>query len=132
MTAPTQKVRAATYLRDLHRCVACGATDALEWNHRENSGSGGRGRKAAPVTPADGVTMCHLHNGLLESDSAFRQLGLQSGWKLLRFRQVASDGVPYRDAVTGLWWLPDTEGFRHQVTVVEAMRRLRSAGSVAA
>ena len=130
MTAPTPKVRAATYLRDLHRCVSCGTSEGLTWHHRAATGNGGRGGKAPLLTPADGLTACGLCNMRFESD--MQTVALRSGWKLKKFRQVPACEIPYRDAMTGLWWLPDVEGFRHQVTVQEALRRLRGAGSVAA
>lgn len=130
MTAPTQKVRAATYLRDLHRCVSCGTSEGLTWQHRAATGMGGAGKRAAVLTPADGLTACAVCNMRFESD--LQEIALASGWKLRRHRGgIPASELPYRDAVTGLWWLPDVEGYRHQVTVVEAMRRLRGAGSVA-
>ena len=131
MTAPTAKVRAATYLRDLHRCVSCGTSDGLTWQHRAATGMGGAGKRAAQLTPADGLTACALCNMRFEAD--MQQMALASGWKLRRNRGgVPAWEIPYRDAVTGLWWLPDVEGFRHQVTAREAFNRLSRAGSVAA
>lgn len=131
MTAPTAKVRAATYLRDLNRCVACGASGGLTWQHRAATGMGGAGKRAAALTPADGLTACALCNMRFESD--LQEIALASGWKLRRNRGgIPASELPYREAVTGLWWLPDVEGFRHQVTDREAFSRLLRAGSVAA
>lgn len=62
VTAPSRQVRAWTYLRDGFRCLSCGARDGLSWQHREASGSGGRGVKAPELTTADGVTLCLLCN----------------------------------------------------------------------
>ena len=62
-----------------------------------------------------------------------QEIALASGWKIRRWRGgIPASELPYRDAITGLWWLPDVEGFRHQVTVREAVIRLTRAGSVAA
>lgn len=128
MTAPTVKVREATYRRDLFRCVSCGTSDGLTWQHRAATGMGGAGKKANRLTAADGLTACVMCNMRFESD--MQELALASGWKLRRHRGgIPASELPYRDAVTGLWWLPDTEGFRHQVTVVEAQRRLRAGGA---
>lgn len=131
MTAPTAKVRAATYLRDQHRCVSCGTQEGLTWQHRAATGMGGAGKRAAILTPADGLTACAVCNMRYEAD--MQELALASGWKLRRYRGgVPACELPYRDAMTGLWWLPDVEGFRHQVTAREAFSRLTRAGSVAA
>ena len=128
MTAPTAKVREATYRRDLHRCVSCGTKEGLTWQHRAATGMGGAGRKAATLTAADGLTACLMCNMRFESD--MQELALASGWKLRRYRGgIPASELPYRDAMTGLWWLPDTEGFRHQVTQGEALDRLRKGGA---
>ena len=89
---------------------------------------GGAGKRATTLTPADGLTSCAMCNMRYESD--MQELALASGWKIRRWRGgIPASELPYRDAITGLWWLPDVEGFRHQVTVVEAQRRLRAGGA---
>lgn len=127
MTAPTAKVREAVYRRDGH-CVSCGALDGWNWHHRANSGAGGRGKKAPPLTPADGLLACQICNGRFEGD--LTELALISGWKLKRHSRTPAHEMPYRDAVTGLWWLPDRDGYRMQVTRQEAIRRLTDGGNM--
>lgn len=131
MTPPTKSVRALTYLRDGFRCVACGSHDLLEWNHREASGHGGRGRKAPKVTPADGVSMCHRHNGLLESDADFRVRGLTLGWKILRNRgAMQSHEIPYFDVNERVYYLPLVDGTRQQIPHALAQELLEAAGNL--
>jgi hypothetical protein len=127
MTAPTAKVREAVYRRDGH-CVSCGALDGWNWQHRASSGHGGRGKKAPPLTPADGVVLCGICNDRAEGD--MQELALLSGWKVRRHSRMRADELPYRDAVTGLWWLPDTDGYRSQVTHKEAVGRLLAGGNL--
>lgn len=127
MTAPSAKVREAVYRRDGH-CVSCGATDSNTYQHRASSGHGGRGKKAPPMTPADGVLLCGSCNWRCEAD--MQELALLSGWKLRRHSRIPAFDMPYYDAVTGLWWLPDTDGYRMQVTRAEAMSRLTAGGNL--
>lgn len=131
MTAPTAKVRGLTFLRDRNRCVA--ASDAcygrLEWNHREASGHGGRGKKAGAVTPADGVILCSSHNARLESDADFRRKGLSLGWKLSRYRGgLSSDEIPFYDVNEREWFLPDVEGNRRRIIPAVALELVEAAG----
>ena len=128
MTAPSARVRGLTYLRDGFHCVTCGTTEGLQWQHRESSGHGGRGKKAPPLTPADGVTSCWSCNPRYESD--LQELALACGWKVKRNRLVPAVEIPYLDQVSGLWWLPDVFGYRGQVTGVEAVERLMVAGNI--
>lgn len=107
MTAPTARVRADTYNRDNNRCVAADGEcfGGLEWNHRENSGTGGRGSKATPVTVADGVTTCMSHNQRFETDMIVE--ARQKGWKILRNRgNMLASTIPYYDTTSGEWWFP--------------------------
>lgn len=127
MTAPTARVREAVYRRDGH-CVSCGALDGWNWHHRASSGHGGRGKKAPPLTPADGLVACAVCNQRFEGD--LYELACLSGWRLKRHSRIPASDMPYYDAVTGLWWLPDTDGYRMQVTRVEAMSRLTAGGNM--
>lgn len=108
MTAPSTKVREATYKRDGYRCVSCGRRDGLQWNHRESSGAGGRGSKAPVLTPADGITSCWECNPAYEG--RLQSKALANGWKIRRNRVMASHEIPFYDAVIGGWFLPDVEG----------------------
>lgn len=127
MTAPSQKVRTATYIRDGFRCVSCGATEGLQWQHRESSGSGGRGRKAPAVTTADGLTSCGSCNPRYESD--LQGLALQSGWKLRRFRgSIQSHQVPFWNRNTNVWALPDMDGGLQPINTALALELIDAAG----
>lgn len=129
MTAPTAKVRKATERRDV-QCVALSGEcwGDLEWNHRENSGNGGRGSKAPRVTPADGVMLCHRHNHDLESDPHFLITGLHMGWKVKRNRLIPTDGVPFYHRPSGEWRLPDTTGDYRVITPTLAVELIEAAG----
>lgn len=126
MTAPSQKVREATYRRDGYRCVSCGAQWPLSWQHRSASGHGGRGRKAPALTPADGLTACIPCNGRFESD--LQELALHNGWKLRRHILMTADQVPFYDRNLGGYFLPDTEGRAHPVKAAEAIELITAAG----
>jgi hypothetical protein len=127
MTAPTQKIRTATYIRDRFTCVACGAQEPLSWQHRESSGHGGRGRKAPPLTTADGVTLCLLCNQAAEAD--MQGLALQSGWKLRRNRgSIQSHQIPFWNRNTNLWALPDMDGGLQPINTALALELIDAAG----
>lgn len=128
MTAPSAVLRAAVYSRDLNRCVHCGTGEGLSFQHRVASGMGGRGKKAPPLSAADGLTACLSCNQRFESD--LQERALASGWKVRKFTKWALRDIPYLDGVTGLWWLADDEGFRHQVTRAEAFARLVGCGNI--
>lgn len=129
MTAPSREVRGLTYLRDGHRCVSCGAFSPLEWNHREASGHGGRGKKAPELTPADGVTLCTLCNNGLEGHLQHR--GLAMGWKIRRNRgDMQSHEIPYFDYTARAYFLPSRDGIRKQITHTLAVELLEAAGNL--
>lgn len=127
MTAPSAKLREQVYRRDGH-CVSCGALDGWNWHHRASSGHGGRGKKAPALTPADGLVACAQCNARFEAD--LQELALLCGWKLKRHTRIPASDMPYFDATTGLWWLPDTDGYRMQVTHKEAVGRLLAGGNL--
>ena len=89
---------------------------------------GGRGKRAPQLTPADFVWLCIRDNQ--EAEGAAQEISLLSGWKLRKWTRIPTHDLPYFDAVTGLWWLPDTDGYRMQVTRVEAMSRLTAGGNM--
>lgn len=127
MTAPTQRVRTLTYERDGFRCVSCGSMQYLEWQHREASGSGGRGKKAPALTPADGVTSCSTCNPRYESD--LQELALHSGWKLRKFRGgILSCNIPFFNRNTSEYWLPDIHGTKQVIHVALALELITAAG----
>ncbi|WP_162942668.1 hypothetical protein [Cryobacterium soli] len=128
MTPPPPKVRAATYKRDGHRCVTCGTSERLEWQHRAASGHGGRGKKAPPLTPADGVTSCWVCNPSYEGAGQPRALAL--GWKIRRFTQMTASQIPFFVSALGEWWLPDELGGREIISHNLAQELLAGAGSI--
>lgn len=129
MTAPSRRVRGLTYLRDGHRCVSCGAHTALEWNHREASGHGGRGKKAPELTPADGVTLCTTCNWGIEGH--MQDLALSMGWKLRRNRgQMPARDIPYFDRNVRGYFLPLEDGTRKAITHTFAVELLEAAGNL--
>lgn len=129
MTAPSRVVRQLTYLRDGHRCVSCGAHSPLEWNHREASGHGGRGRKAPPLTTADGVTLCTLCNEGIEGHMQAR--ALEMGWKIRRNRgDMAAHEIPYYDYTARGYFLPTRDGMRQRISRTLALELLDAAGNL--
>lgn len=129
MTAPSRVVRQLTYLRDGHRCVSCGKHSPLEWNHREASGHGGRGKKAPTLTPADGVTLCTLCNEGLEGHLQHR--GLAMGWKIRRNRgSIQSHVIPYFDYTARAYFLPTVDGVRTRIAHSLAVELLEAAGNL--
>lgn len=126
MTAPTQKVRAQTYERDGWRCLACGATTALEWQHRQASGHGGRGRKAPALTASDGITACTFCNASFEGEA--QELALRMGWKVRRNTLLACAQIPVFDRNTHSWWLVNIDGTRDPISEVEARELIEAAG----
>jgi len=129
MTAPSRRVRGLTYLRDGHRCVACGTFSPLEWNHREATGHGGRGKKAPELTPADGVTLCSLCNEGIEGHMQDRALAL--GWKIRRNRgEIQAHEIPYFDYSTRAYYLPTVDGMRRRIAHTLAAELLEAAGNL--
>jgi hypothetical protein len=133
MTAPSLKVRNATKKRDGYRCVNCGASGPLEWQHREASGSGGRGKKAPPLTTADGVMACTTCNSGFEH--AGQERALMLGHKIRRNRgsrlnPFPSHRIPYWDHTAQLWFLPDMDGGRSPIHNSLAQELLVAAGSI--
>jgi hypothetical protein len=134
MTKPSEKLRKATKLRDGNRCVACGVEGPpLEWQHRETSGHGGRGKKAPPLTTADGLMACTICNAGFEAEGQERALML--GHKIRRNRgsrlnPFPSHRIPYWDFTAQLWFLPDMEGGRSPIHNSLAQELLVAAGSI--
>ena len=129
MTAPTARIRADTYTRDGNRCVDCGATTGLSWQHREASGHGGRGSKAPKLTTADGLTLCIPCNEACEAAGQARALHL--GFKIRRNRgSITAAQIPFYDRNVRAWFLPGEGPTRHQILPVEAGELLAAAGNL--
>lgn len=130
MTAPTSEVRGATYLRDGFRCVSCGRSNGLQWQHRQASGLGGRGRKAPALTTADGVTSCYICNPRYESD--MQQMALALGWKLLRnLGCIKPIEVPFYVKWERQWYLPGEGTDRTPIHPVLAAELIAATGVMA-
>ena len=134
MTAPSPRVREATYLRD-NGCVAAGhrltgdCFGRLEWNHREGSGMGGRGSKARTVDTSDGVVLCSSHNARAESDLA--GLAKRMGWKIPRFRDdIPARFIPFFYSPAREWRVPDMSGGYRVCSPIEAQAMLLDAGCI--
>lgn len=93
--------------RDGRRCLHCGTTEGLTVQHRANRGHGG---SRSAESPANGIILCGLLNGRLESDPDAAELARLAGWKLSRHVDPAA--WPVWDAVARVWWLLDHEGER--------------------
>lgn len=129
MTAPSKRVRGLVYLRDQFQCVACGSRDGLTFQHRAATGMGGGGRKAEPLTPASGVTMCLPCNQAAEAHEQEKALSL--GHKLRRNRGgIPASGIPYFDFSTRTYYLPDDLGGRTPVLWATALELLDVAGNL--
>lgn len=121
MTAPTPVVRKQTYDRDGNRCAACGSWGPLEWNHRQSSGHGGRGRKAPSVTPVDGVVACAICNA--DFEGRLLRKALRYGWKVRKWVKHP-ELVPVRYA-DGVWAVLQADGLRRVVPEWEALVMMR-------
>jgi len=124
----TEKIRKATYSRDLYFCADCGTSIGISWQHRESSGNGGRGKKAPALTPADGVTLCLPHNEACEAAGQERALHL--GWKIRRNRGgIRASQIPFYVRWAQEWWLPDEDGGMRVIPKSLALELLEAAGA---
>ena len=120
---PTNTVRQTTYKRDHHRCVACGTTIALEYQHRRAVGMGGS--KQRPKFE-DGVTACTWCNRGFEAH--LQSLALTRGWKVRRHNPLANHLVPVFYTFEHNWFLLNLDGTRSVLSVVEAAEYRGLAG----
>lgn len=105
----TEGQRAQILERDRERCLRCGGRPPT-LQHRRAKGMGGRGKKAVPLTCADGVALCLSCNERAEGN--LQQEALRYGWKIPRLCPMPAQQIPYYDRLSGSWWLPDVEGGR--------------------
>ena len=119
MSAPTPVVRAVTYERDGHRCVSCGATVHLQYQHRRAVGMGG-----SEVRPRleDGVTSCATCNP--EYERELQTKALQFGWKVPRWVKNP-ERVPVFFWMERTWYVLMVEGTRKRVSASLAMAMMR-------
>ena len=78
MSAPTKQTRQDVYLRDGYRCVMCGTTAPLTFQHRRAVGI--RGSKGILPPPVDGLTLCAVCNQ--ECEASMQDSALAHGWKV--------------------------------------------------
>lgn len=124
MAEPTPVVRAVTYERDSHRCVSCGATSNLQYQHRQATGMGG-----SKVRPhfVEGVTSCAFCNEAYEH--TLQMVALKYGWKV---RSWVADcaSVPVYFIKERTWFRLTREGTRVRLSRAEAMRMMHEVYGV--
>lgn len=117
MADPTPVVRAVTYERDGERCVSCGASKGLQYQHRAVVGMGGSKQRPKLV---EGLTSCGCCNTRYEGD--FQTKALACGWKIrgwVEDRGLAA-AVPVFYAMERRWFELTTDGRRLAISPVRA------------
>jgi hypothetical protein len=120
VSAPTRAVRAAVYERDGNRCVVCGATSPLTFQHRRAEGMGGR---LHFPTAVEGLTVCHVDNEAFESH--LQTLALYRGWKVRSWVREQTS-VPVFYAYERRWCRLTPDGRRVAISQRRAARMMRS------
>lgn len=120
MTAVDPLVRATVYGRDGHRCIVCGTTRDLTFQHRAATGMGG-GRR--PVDASGGLTACLAHNEGFEASGQAQ--ALVWGWKVPRWLREEAASVPVFYPIPGRWFLLDAAGQRFEVSAMTAEATMR-------
>ena len=129
MTNVTNRIRQIVYQRDGFRCVACGTTNEITFQHRAATGMGGRGKKAPPLNASDGLTLCLHDNQDAEAGGQYRALAM--GWKIRRNRGlITSHEIPYFDYTERVYFLPTVDGMRSRITHTLAVELLDAAGNL--
>lgn len=105
--------------RDRSRCLRCGRRPST-FQHRRAIGMGGVGATGPPLTPADGCGLCLDCN--VGAEGSLQDEALNRGWKIRTSSSVPSREIPYYDAMTDNWWLPDDEGEREWIPADRAVR----------
>lgn len=122
MSAPTPVVRAVTYERDGHRCVSCGATIHLEYQHRLAVGMGGSKRRPRYE---EGVTSCAICNPAYEH--SLQTLALLKGWKVKKVKRAIEhpEDVPVFYPMERQWCVLTTRGTRQMISEAAAVAMMR-------
>lgn len=108
-----EAIRERIYDRDRHQCAVKGSghdwtfpcRGDLTIQHRVGRGMGG---SASFDSPESLLTMCWLHNFLIENDQEFKQIALEEGWSVRRNSQIQAKDVPVRIG-SGLFLLNEFE-----------------------
>lgn len=90
----TDKIRRQVFERDNWACTACATGEGLTVHHRANRGMGGA--KSMDML-SNLLTLCAHHNGLLESDAQFAEIGRHNGWKISKWESPQDRPVLYPD-----------------------------------
>lgn len=128
MADPTPVVRAVTYERDQHRCVSCGATSNLQYQHRDAVGMGGS--KIRPVLE-EGLTSCAFCNEAYEH--TLQKVALKYGWKVrgwVKERHETLSVVPVYFLPERTWFRLTREGSRVRLARAEAMAMMHAVYGV--
>jgi hypothetical protein len=118
MAAPTGGVRAVTYERDRERCVSCGSTTQLEYQHRQATGMGG-----SKIRPGftDGLTTCSWCNPRYEG--SWQEEALRCGWKVRKW-VADTAAVPVWYATEKQWYVLRRDGLRSRITIHQAIEMM--------
>ena len=110
MADPTPVVRAVTYERDSEKCVSCGATTGLQYQHRQAVGMGGSKRRPRLD---EGLTSCAACNPAYES--TLQESALRFGWKVKKWVKDCAL-VPVYYPLERAWFRLSREGGRVRVS----------------
>jgi len=94
-----ESIKKRIYKRDEGICWHCGTTENTTIHHRANRGMGG---SKLLDRASNLITMCVLHNGLMESDVNIFREAKEMGWKISRHSMPYS--MPVRNHI-GQWYL---------------------------
>lgn len=107
-----KQTRERVFERDGYMCVDCGTPYALTLQHRASKGMGG---SKAAESMSNYVTLCNVHNCLLESSARYAETGRRFGWKVHRNRLVKPADVPVFHRPLRAWFLLGEDGSRLSV-----------------
>lgn len=108
----SEKVRNQVFARDEYRCVACGTSNALTIQHRVSKGMGGSKQFD---TVAYLLAMCNFCNTRLESDAEWAEIGLDSGWKMMRNVKPKQDPTQVPVRYLDGWYVLNQYGGRTKI-----------------
>jgi hypothetical protein len=83
-------------------CLHCGETEAISPQHRVNRGMGGSKLRD---NSSNLMILCSELNFLMESNSYYREMSIEFGWKLESWQDPKE--VPVFDGMSGVWYFLD-------------------------